>query len=649
MRKILIAVLCAAAAASQAFAQSACSAPDGALLEVDNYAALTKKLSTIDQKAFVKDEWETEREFAARVEPIVEKIRSSLDLDRYYTLKKTYKIASTYDIERGVLKVELDSLGVWGGSGNGVSPYTDDMYFSLDSAILKNRPFPDKSESVSYRFVDAKPEKQKQLFVSAGALDVETWEYWLPPRSREDEQRCSNEYPALVLGSECRPSDLPLELPVERERARKIKDKLQVAVVFKPRYPFYDKRLEYFVRAEPPHPVNQETLVHHVYGAMYCAVLLDDEGRKMATLYTGYRPASEERQKAEAAVRAEKEKAEAAARAAVRHKAAIASLQTALIDKGYQPGNTDGEISDATVDAIEAFSAASGYSLVAVDLKAIDAAAIEALSLTVLESPVYHPKLAQIFTDCTECPSMVVLPPGSFVMGSPEAEEGRDKDEGPQRKVTIGSPFAVGRFEVTSAEWDACKADGDCDDLNVSYPTYNKESKAPIVRVTWDDAQAYVSWLTRKTGQQYRLLTEAEWEYAARAGTTTPFSFGSTIMPSQANYDGRHEYRENYVGYSGAIQVGSFPANAWGLYDMHGNVSELTQDCWNKNYRRAPTDGSAWTAGDCSKRVIRGGHWMRLSTTSSGGEIRSASRSWTDSTGRYTSVGFRVARTLPVN
>jgi formylglycine-generating enzyme required for sulfatase activity len=640
MRKTLIALLCAGAAASQAFAQSACSAPNGALIEVDNYAALTKKLSTIDQKAFVKDEWETRSEFGARVAPIVEKVRSSLDLDRYYTLKSTYEIATTYDIERGVLKVESDSLSVWGGSGNGVRPYTDNMYFRLYSASLKKRPFPDQSESVSYQIVDAKPENQKQLIVSAGALDVETWEYWLPPRSREDEQRCSDEYPALVYGSECRPSDLPLELPVERELARKIKDKLQVAVVFKPRYPFYDKSLDYFVRAEPPYPVNQETLSHHVYGAMYCAVLLDDEGRKMATLYTGYRPASEERQKAEAAARAEKEKAEAVARAAVRHKAAIASLQTALIDGGYEPGNTDGEISEATVLALESFSSDSGYSLAAVDLKSMDSPSIEALSRAVFESPVFYPKLGQMFTDCTECPSMVVLSAGSFVTGSPETEQGRDKDEGPQRTVSIGSPLAVGRFEVTSAEWDACKADGACDEVKVSYPRYNQQSNAPIVNVNWGDAQAYVSWLSRKTGQQYRLLTEAEWEYAARAGTTTPFSFGSTITPSQANYGGEHTY-SNILTYTGAVRVGTFSPNAWGLYDMHGNVSEWTQDCWNKNYRRAPTDGSAWTSGDCSKRVIRGGYWDGTS-----GSIRSASRSWADSTGRYTSVGFRVARTL---
>jgi formylglycine-generating enzyme required for sulfatase activity len=650
MRKILIAVLCAAAAASQALAQSACSAPDGALLEVDNYAALTKKLSTIDQKAFVKDEWETEREFAARVEPIVEKVRSSLDLGRYYTLKSTGKPATTYDIERGVLKVDFESVLSY-VSRNSVSDYQSKVMFDISYTKLKERLWPYKSEAVSHQIVDVKPEKQKEVFFSANALAVETWEYWLPPRSRQDQERCTDDYPALVLGSECRPSDFPMELPLERERARKIKDKLQVAFVFKPRPPFYEKALDHFVYAEPPYPMNVETLRHNVYGAVYCAVLLDDEGRKMATLYTGYRPASEEQQRAEAAARAEKEKAEAAARAAekaeaaarsekkkaeaaVRHKAAIAKLQTALIDRGYEPGTTDGEIREATVLALESFSSASGYSLVGVDLADVVPGRINALTSAVRDTPIPDPKRGQVFNDCAVCPSMVVVPAGSFTMGSTKSEDGWAW--GPRREVTIGSDFAVGRYEVTWAEWNACVADRGCEDF-----VFTKQEEVelrsavadkgtlPVRKRSWEDAQAYVSWLSRKTGKTYRLLSEAEWEYSARAGTTTPFSFGSTISAGQANYNSR-----------ATTPVGSFPANAFGLYDMHGNVKEWTQDCWSKNYRGAPKDGSARTSGvvDCQWRVVRGGSYG-----SPPEDIRSSAR-WLPRSNE--STGFRVARTL---
>ncbi len=241
-----------------------------------------------------------------------------------------------------------------------------------------------------------------------------------------------------------------------------------------------------------------------------------------------------------------------------------------------------------------------------------------------------------------EGPEMVVLPSGSFTMGSPASEAGRDADEGPQRSVRIGYALAVGKYEVTWAEWEACVADGECGGHRPSDQGWGKGTR-PVINVSWDDAQSYVQWLSRKTGQRYRLLSEAEWEYAARAGTTTPFHTGATISTGQANYDGNYTYGSGVKGEyrQRTTPVGSFPANAFGLHDMHGNVWEWTQDCWNGSYTGGPTDGSAWTTGDCTRRVRRGGSWF-----SSPLFLRSAGRSWYITSNRISNTGFRVARTL---
>ena len=249
----------------------------------------------------------------------------------------------------------------------------------------------------------------------------------------------------------------------------------------------------------------------------------------------------------------------------------------------------------------------------------------------------------RVFRDCDVCPEMVVVPAGSFMMGSPPGEEGRADSEGPQRKVTIARPFAVGKFEVTFAEWDACVAAGGCKH-NPGDQGWGR-GKRPVIDVSWDDiTKEYLPWLSRKTGKSYRLLSEAEWEYVARAGTTTPFSTGRTITPKQANFAGNYTYGGSAKGVyrSKTIEVGSFPPNAFGLYDMHGNVWEWVQDCWNGSYTGAPSDGSAWTTGDCGRRVLRGGSWFLDPQV-----LRSASR------GRLTpddrgnkGGGFRVGRTL---
>ena len=236
---------------------------------------------------------------------------------------------------------------------------------------------------------------------------------------------------------------------------------------------------------------------------------------------------------------------------------------------------------------------------------------------------------------------MVVVPSGSFMMGSPESEEGRGDDEGPVRRVTIGYRLAVGMFEVTFREWDACVSDGGCGGYRPDDKWGRYEH--PVIEVSWKNAKGYVEWLRRKTGKRYRLLSEAEWEYVARAGTTTPFHTGRTISTEQANYDGNHTYGS---GREGAYRerttpVGSFEPNGFGVYDVHGNVWELVEDCWNISYRRAPTDGSAWLREDCDRRVLRGGSWDKRPE-----ELRSANRIWDRPRSRHDLVGFRVARTL---
>ena len=241
------------------------------------------------------------------------------------------------------------------------------------------------------------------------------------------------------------------------------------------------------------------------------------------------------------------------------------------------------------------------------------------------------------FKECDDCPEMVVVPAGSFTMGSPEGEEGRrpHTDEGPQHTVTIAWPFAVGRFEVTFAEWDACVAARGCrrNPVDAGWG----RGKRPVMYVSWDDiTKEYLPWLSHKTGKAYRLLSEAEWEYAARAGTTTRYAFGDKISKSQAQYS-----EEGFGSAGRTVEAGSFPANRFGLHDMHGNVWEWVQDCWNGNYKDAPTDGSAWTAGDCSNRMLRGGAW-----DSHPWSLRSAIRDSKRSDYRYDFRGFRVARTL---
>lgn len=248
------------------------------------------------------------------------------------------------------------------------------------------------------------------------------------------------------------------------------------------------------------------------------------------------------------------------------------------------------------------------------------------------------------FCDLHGGPEMVVVPAGKFMMGSPDGEPGRDSWEGPRHEVTFARPFAVGRYAVTRGQFAGFV---DSASYKTSHhwrnPGFTQDESHPVVYIPLADANAYASWLAEITGQPYRLLSEAEWEYAARAGTTTPVWWGTIITPAQANCDGNYiyegggakgEYRE------GTVPVGSFDPNPWGLYNVHGNVWEWCGDTWHANYDGAPIDGSVWISGSIeSRRVVRGGAW-NLNPRN----LRAALRFMAPGVSDY--LGFRLARTL---
>jgi len=283
------------------------------------------------------------------------------------------------------------------------------------------------------------------------------------------------------------------------------------------------------------------------------------------------------------------------------------------------------------------------------------------------------------FRDCSNgCPEMVVVQQGRFTMGAPAGEEARENlpnelrgSSVPQHLITIRHKLAIAKFDVTRDEYaqfvaETNRPDPDsCVTVNASgtgfiamngnwhSPGFPQTGRDPVVCVSWDDAQAYVAWLSAKTGHVYRLPTEAEWEYAARAGTTTA-RYGSDNPAELCRYTnvGDLDYGEQHPGDSGVNRacrdgyaftspVGSFPPNQFGLYDMLGNVMDWTEDCWNANYSGAPTDGAAWQSGNCGRRVVRGGSWdADLSV------VRSAHRREIRTSTRITTFGFRVARTF---
>ncbi|MGA9323743.1 MAG: SUMF1/EgtB/PvdO family nonheme iron enzyme [Xanthobacteraceae bacterium] len=252
-------------------------------------------------------------------------------------------------------------------------------------------------------------------------------------------------------------------------------------------------------------------------------------------------------------------------------------------------------------------------------------------------------KPGDTFKECAkDCPEMVVVPAGSFTMGAAASESQipRYKLEIPQHLVTIANPFAVSKYELTFADWSGCVTGGGCNELKLNEPDWRRGSQ-PVINVDWNDARQYTAWLSRVTGKTYRLLSEAEYEYATRAGTTTAYPWGDdttlngSAMANCANCGSKWDK-------TGPVSVGSFAANKFGLYDMVGNVFEWTEDCHHDNYNGAPADGSAWTAdGDCTNRTVRGSSWNIASDF-----VHSAFRGWDSTDLRSTLTGFRVARTL---
>jgi formylglycine-generating enzyme required for sulfatase activity len=248
----------------------------------------------------------------------------------------------------------------------------------------------------------------------------------------------------------------------------------------------------------------------------------------------------------------------------------------------------------------------------------------------------------ELFRECARtdgdyskyCPQMIVVPAGKFMMGSPPNESGRGPDESPQHQVTIALPFAISRFELTFDQWDARNQYGGCAPV---LWRISRGGKQPANNISWYDAHEYVKWLSSLTGQHYRLLTEAEWEYAARAGSTTPYSFEGNL---QWQLGENAWYGPNSGGNTNP--VGEKKPNAFGLHDMYGNVAEWVEDCYHENYNGLPTNGSVWIDDNCVDRLFRGGSY----STTSENYLRSASRSRAPRNNRAFTIGCRVGRTL---
>ena len=260
------------------------------------------------------------------------------------------------------------------------------------------------------------------------------------------------------------------------------------------------------------------------------------------------------------------------------------------------------------------------------------------------------PVPVRVFRDCPDCPEMVVIPAGTFRMGCVSGLD-CDDDELPVHTVTISHPFALSKYEITFEQWSACVADGMCREKRGEWARIPLGMNHPVNNMYWIWAKEFVDWLSQLTGEEYRLPSESEWEYAARAGTKTKYSWGNEIGENRANcaeervYDPEEWNYRRIPGtgcndaYETLAPVGSFEANAFGLHDMHGNAVEVLEDCWNESYVGAPKDGSPWLQGDCEYRVIRGG-----GVRSPPASLRSANRNATNNI--HYAYGLRVARTL---
>ena len=261
--------------------------------------------------------------------------------------------------------------------------------------------------------------------------------------------------------------------------------------------------------------------------------------------------------------------------------------------------------------------------------------------------------MGRTFRDCPDCPLMRELSAGKFMMGSPNGEQGRQPSESPLHQVVITHRFAIGVYDVTRAEFAVfVRATGYVSDPKCNWRSpaprgqpLNQTDNDPVVCVSFSDAEAYAKWLSSKTGRAYRLPTEAEWEYAARAGSSTTRPWGNANARDFANY-GTDEccaaFAAGHDRWLYTSPVGSLRPNAFGLYDMLGNVYQRTEDCGHADYSGAPSDGSAWlTGGDCTTRIVRGGAWL-----SSLDLLRSAARAADPADFRKSDIGFRVVRSF---
>ena len=364
---------------------------------------------------------------------------------------------------------------------------------------------------------------------------------------------------------------------------------------------------------------------------------------------------------------------------------AIREAQELLARLGYAPGPADGVWGQNTVRAYRAFLRDEGRpDSTTLTRKALNvmrrlverqsggAVSRRGVSREQIGREVQVPTRrgtgpGQRFRDCPECPEMVVVPAGSFMMGSPATEENRKNNEGPVHRVRIGRPFAVGVHEVTRGEFTRFiqvtgrSMGNSCRVLDTSAenwaaerpgfswrdPGYRQNNDHPVVCVSWYDAQAYVQWLSKATNHRYRLLSESEWEYVARAGTRTARYWGATESQQCSYANGadtstKFDWRAGCNdGYARSSPVGKYQGNAYGLHDVLGNVWEWVQDCWTDSYAGVPNDGRAWESGRCTKRVHRGGSWGSFP-----GYVRAAARYGNSAELREYSLGFRVARTL---
>ena len=276
----------------------------------------------------------------------------------------------------------------------------------------------------------------------------------------------------------------------------------------------------------------------------------------------------------------------------------------------------------------------------------IDPAQVAVMQPEAVQAPTARISTGQTFRDKLksggEGPLMVVIPAGRFKMGSPPDEPERSEDEGPQHEVRVEAPFAMGVYAVTFEEYDRF-----CDATNQAKPEDENwgRRKRPVINVSWDDAKTYCKWLTEQSGRAYRLPSEAEWEYACRATTDTPFHFGGSILTDQANFNGQFPYHGSAKGNyrKKTVTVGSFPPNAFGLYEMHGNVWEWCLDNWHENYQGAPNDGAPWEESEARHHVLRGGSWV-----TDAADARSAARNYYYPDARDSRFGFRVLCVSPI-